>query len=62
MILLLAGLVVVCLVAYLLWYALNQIPLPQPIRIVATVLFILIVVIALLNYLPMGAIPRGRWG
>lgn len=56
---LLIGLIVLCLVAYLLWYALNLIPMPQPIRVIATVIFVLIVVVALLNYLPV--LPHGRF-
>jgi len=32
-------------VAYVLWWALNQIPLPQPIRTVVTVVFVLIIVV-----------------
>lgn len=42
---LLIGLIVLCLVAYVLWWALNQIPLPQPIRTVVTVVFVLIIVV-----------------
>ena len=59
MISLLVGLVVFALIAYLLWYLINLIPLPQPVRIIVTVLFVLICVVMLLNYMPVG-IPKGR--
>lgn len=61
MISLLIGLIFLCLVAYLLWWVLNQIPMPPPIRVVATVLFVLIMVVALLNWMPFD-LPRGRFG
>jgi hypothetical protein len=47
-------------VAYLLWYVLNLIPMPPPIRVVVTVVFVLIVLLCLLNYLPTGAVGHGR--
>ena len=56
---LLFGIVVFALVAYLLWWLLQQIPLPQPLRVILTVLFVLFCVGVLLNYLPVG-LPRGR--
>lgn len=58
---LLLGLVVLCLVVYLLWWLLNQLPLPHPVRVVATVIFVLIVVFALLNYLPLPSLGHGRF-
>lgn len=57
---LLIGLVVFALVAYLLWYCLNLLPLPPPVRIIVTVLFVLICIVCLLNYMPL-SLPHGRW-
>lgn len=54
MISLLIGLVVFALIAYLLWWLLSLIPLPQPIRVIVTVLFVLICIVMLLGYLPGG--------
>ena len=61
MISLLIGLIIFALVAYLLWWVLNQIPMAQPVRVVVTVVFVLICVVALLNYFPLD-LPRGRLG
>jgi heme A synthase len=49
MINLLIYLIIICLVLYVLWWVLSQIPLPQPIRTVAVVIFALVAVIMLLN-------------
>ena len=57
---LLIGLVVFALVAYLLWWLLQQFPLPQPVRLIVTVLFVLICVVMLLNYFPLN-LPHGRF-
>ena len=62
MISLLIGLVIFCLIASLLWWLIQQFPLPQPVRLVVIVAFVLICILVLINYLPLGAIPRGRWG
>ena len=53
------GLVFLALTVYLLWWLINMIPLPQPIRIIITVLFVLICVVVLLDYMPI-SLPRGR--
>lgn len=58
---LLVGLVIFALVAYLLWWVLSLIPLPPPVRVIVTVLFVLICVVMLLNYMPFN-FPRGRFG
>ena len=58
---LLIGLVVFALVAYLLWWLLNQFPLPQPVKMIVTVLFVLICIIVLLNYVDLPSLPRGRF-
>jgi hypothetical protein len=57
---LLIGLVVFALVAYLLWWLLQQFPLPQPVRLIVTVLFVLICIVMLLNYFPLN-LPHGRF-
>lgn len=56
---LLVGLVIFALVAYLLWWLINMIPLPQPVRVIVTVLFVLICLVMLFNYMPIG-LPHGR--
>lgn len=38
-----------------------MIPMPQPVRVIVTVLFVLICIIMLFNYLPMGGLPHGRY-
>ena len=57
---LLIGLVVFALVAYLVWWLLQQFLLPQPVRLIVTVLFVLICVVMLLNYFPLN-LPHGRF-
>ena len=57
---LLIGLVVFALVAYLLWWLLQQFPMPQPVRLIVTVLFVLICIVMLLNYFPLN-LPHGRF-
>lgn len=61
MISLLVGLIVLALVIYLAWYVLNLIPMPPPVRIVITVLFLIICIVALLDYAPL-SLPHGRFG
>lgn len=57
---LLIGLVIFALVASLLWWLIQQFPLPQPIRLVVIVAFVLICILVLLNYLPV-SIGHGRY-
>jgi hypothetical protein len=59
---LLIGLIVLCIVVYIFWYIINMVAaqFPPPIRMLITVVFALIVLIALLNYLPGFSLPRGR--
>jgi hypothetical protein len=54
----------VCLVLYLAWWALGTLAanLPQPARVIITVIFAIICVLVLLNYVPGLSLPRGRWG
>jgi hypothetical protein len=63
MIELLFGLVVFALFACLVWWLLSTIGpgLPQPVRMIIMVLFVLICIIVLLNYLPLGGLPHGRY-
>lgn len=49
MISLLIYLVVILLIFSVLWWVLNQLTLPQPVRMVAVVIFALVVVVFLLN-------------
>ena len=46
---LLFGLIILCLIIYVLWFALSQIPLPAPIRTIVVVLFVLIVLVYVLQ-------------
>ena len=61
MISLLVGLVIFCVVAGLFWWVIQQFPLPQPGRVVVTVVFVLICLLILLNYVPLN-LPHGRFG
>ena len=62
MISLLIGLIVLGVVVYILWIILNMIPMPQPIKLIVTLVFALIVLVAVLNYLPGLGLPHGRFG
>lgn len=42
---LLITVVILCLVAYLIFWALAQIPLPEPIRVIVTVLITLVLLV-----------------
>jgi heme A synthase len=59
---LLIGLIFLVLIVGIAWWIIQQVPLPPPMRWVVTVVFGLIVLLVVLNYLPAGALPRGRWG
>ena len=61
MISLLVTLLVVCLVLSIAWWALSQIPLPQPFRAVVVVILALIAIIVLLGLLPIGGGSLGHW-
>jgi hypothetical protein len=58
---LLVGLIIFCIVAGLAWWVINQFPMPQPVRVAVTVVFVLICLLILLNYVPF-SLPRGRLG
>ena len=60
MISLLIYLLVVCLVIGLVWWAINQIPLPPPVRIVVIVVLVIIMILVLLSVLP-GISTGARW-
>ena len=51
---LLLTLLVFCLIAAIIWWVLQQLPLPQPIRMVVIVVFALIAILLLLQMLPLG--------
>ena len=58
MISLLITLLIFALIAGLIWWALQQIPLPPPIRMVVIVVFVIILILVLLEMLPgIGAYP-----
>lgn len=59
---LLIGLIILCLIVAIAWWIIQQIPIPPPLRWVVYVVFGLVVLLIVLNYLPLGALPRGRWG
>lgn len=46
---LLIAIVVLCLVCYVIFWALGQIPLPQPIRTVVVVLIALVLLVYIVN-------------
>ena len=52
MISLLITLLIFALIAGLIWWALQQIPLPPPVRMVIVVVFVIILVLVLLEALP----------
>jgi hypothetical protein len=58
---LLIWIVIFALVGYLLFWALGQIPLPQPVRTVVIVVVVLIFVIWLLRILGFAALWPGVW-
>lgn len=59
MFMLLIGLIFFALVVYILWYVLNTIPLPQPVKVVISVIFVLVCLLMLMNYMPADW-TRGR--
>jgi len=52
MINMLLTLLVLCLVLYIIWWALQQISLPDPINKVVLVIFVIIVIVVLLRFIP----------
>lgn len=56
---LLVGLIILCLVLGIAWWILQQIPMAPPMRMVVAVVFGLIALVLVLNYLP--ALPHGRF-
>lgn len=60
---LLVTIIVLGLVFYLLYWLLGQIPLPEPFKVVATVIIALAAVVILLGILFGGvSVPVFRWG
>jgi hypothetical protein len=57
----LISLLIVLIVFGLIWYLVNQLPLPAPVKTVITVVFILILILIVLNmFIPLGGIRIGR--
>lgn len=52
MISLLIYLLIGLLIFALVWWALNQMPLPQPVRMVAIVVMVIVAILFLVNLLP----------
>lgn len=52
MISLLVTLLIICLIAYVVWWALSQIPMPEPIRVVVIVIFAIILILILVRLIP----------
>lgn len=46
---LLITLIILGAVCWIAWWAISQVPMPQPIRVAVTVVFALIVIVVLLN-------------
>jgi hypothetical protein len=61
---LLIDLLVFALIAGIVWWVLQQIPLPPPIRMVVIVVFALIAILVLVSFLPGvgGGFPALRLG
>lgn len=55
----LIGLLILCLVVALVWWAITQLPLPPPVRMIVAVVLALICIVAVLNWFPMD-LPHGR--
>ena len=58
---LLISLIVVCLIASIAWWAISQMPLPQPMRNVVVALFAIVLILVIVYYaggLPQMRLPR----
>lgn len=55
----LVGPLCLCLILGIVWWALNQLSLPPPVRMVAAVVLALLCIVAVLNWLPI-SLPHGR--
>ena len=54
-------LLVALIVIGLVWYLVNQLPLPAPVKTIITVVFIIILIFMVLNlFYPVGGIRIGR--
>ena len=54
MITLLIYLLIFCAICYLVWWAMNSMAVPQPVRVVAVVIMAIIGIVFLLQFLPAG--------
>lgn len=52
MISLLVTLLIICLIIGLVWWAIQQVPTPQPFRAVIIVVLVIICIIVLLQFIP----------
>lgn len=55
----LVALLVVLAVIAIAWWAIQQMNLPQPFRIIAVVVVAVLAIVVLLNYLPPGGLKLG---
>lgn len=55
----LISLLITVLVLGLIWWALQQLPIPAPFRTVVTIIFVIVAIVALVSFLPMG--PTRFW-
>lgn len=55
------GLLITILIVGLIYYLITLLPLPAPFKTVALVVFILILIIMLLGWIPGGPYPIHRW-
>jgi hypothetical protein len=58
---LLIGLIVLCVIVAILWWILQQIPIPPQFRWIVYVVFGLVILLVVLNYLPGDLLPHGRF-
>lgn len=49
---LLISLLIFCLIASLIWYLITRLPLPEPFKLVAECVLIIIAIVWLVGYLP----------
>ncbi len=52
-------LLVLLLIFAVFWWVIQQLSLPQPVRMVVVVVFAIICLVYLLGFLPAGHLPRG---
>ena len=55
------ALLIICLVLYVVFWALGQVPLPPPIRVILVVLVALILIYYVTGYLPAPGFSHHGW-